>query len=129
MRQPDVVQKRLEAIHQLGVKLSIDDFGTGYASLAYLKRLPVDSLKIDRVFVAELDADEADRRIVKSSIQLAHGFDMTVVAEGVESEAAATLLRQFGCDMAQGFHFAKPLSAAEIEACWLGRSHALPLLS
>lgn len=121
MRYPELMLKRLHDIRAIGVRLSIDDFGTGYASLAYLKRLPVDTLKIDRMFVTHLDTDEGDRRIVRSSIQLAHGFGMTVVAEGVETQVAADLLKRKGCDQVQGFHFARPLSVAEIEAHWLAR--------
>ena len=115
MRHPETIVRRLHAIRELGVRLAIDDFGTGYASLSYLKRLPVSTLKIDKTFIVNLDSDEADQRIVRSSIQLAHGFGMTVVAEGVESEAVAALLRQYGCDQAQGFHFARPQTAEELE--------------
>ena len=115
MRHPETMLRRLHAIRELGVRLAIDDFGTGYASLSYLKRLPVSTLKIDKTFVVNLNSDEADQRIVRSSIQLAHGFGMTVVAEGVESEAAAQLLRQYGCDQAQGFLFARPQAAEELD--------------
>jgi diguanylate cyclase (GGDEF)-like protein len=115
MRNPETMLARLTEIRDLGVKLSIDDFGTGYASLAYLKRLPVAALKIDKSFVTRLDEDAGDQRIVKSSIQLAQGFGMTVVAEGVESAAAVERLREYGCPYAQGFHFACPLAGEEIE--------------
>ena len=121
MRYPDMMHKRLEEIRALGIKMSIDDFGTGYASLAYLKHLPVDTLKIDKVFITNLDTDAGDRRIVRSSIQLAHGFGMTVVAEGVETQAVAELLAEDGCDFAQGYHFSRPVSAATIESDWLAR--------
>ena len=123
MRHPETMLRRLHEIRELGVRLAIDDFGTGYASLSYLKRLPVSTLKIDRTFVVNLESDEADQRIVRSSIQLAHGFGMTVVAEGVESEAVTELLRQYGCDQAQGFHFAKPQAADELDKR-LMRSHS-----
>ncbi|MEO5686897.1 MAG: EAL domain-containing protein [Burkholderiaceae bacterium] len=119
MRHAEVALHRLEELRSLGVKLSIDDFGTGYSSLAYLKRLPVHTLKIDQAFVLQMENDAADQRIVRASIQLAHGFGMKVVAEGVESEAAAMLLRDYGCDYAQGYHFARPMPAAELEARWL----------
>jgi diguanylate cyclase (GGDEF)-like protein len=121
MRYPEVMHQRLQEIRALGVGMSIDDFGTGYASLAYLKHLPVDTLKIDKLFITHVDADEGDRRIVRSSIQLAHGFGMTVVAEGVETAAVAALLAEEGCDFAQGYHFARPMSAAAIASEWLGR--------
>ena len=121
MRYPDMMHKRLQEIRALGVKMSIDDFGTGYASLAYLKHLPVDTLKIDKLFITNVDTDAGDRLIVRSSIQLAHGFGMSVVAEGVETAAVATLLAAEGCDFAQGYHFSRPVSAAAIEAEWLSR--------
>lgn len=114
MRYPDTTIRRLNAIRELGVPLAIDDFGTGYAALSYLKQLPVRTLKIDKSFVLGLVTDPADQRIVRSSIQLAHGFDMTVVAEGVESEAVAARLREYGCDYAQGFYFGEPSPAGEI---------------
>jgi EAL domain-containing protein (putative c-di-GMP-specific phosphodiesterase class I) len=119
MHHPEMMLRRLHDVRELGVHLSLDDFGTGYASLAYLKRLPVDTLKIDKSFVVNLADDEADQRIVRSSIQLAHGFGMTVVAEGVESEKVAERLMEYRCDYAQGFHYARPVPAAEIEAHWL----------
>ena len=119
MRHPDTILKRLREIRALGVQLSIDDFGTGYASLAYLKQLPVHTLKIDRSFVTNLTQDTADQRIVRSSIQLAHSFGMTVVAEGVETVGVARELLHYGCDFAQGYHFGYPQTAAEIEAQWL----------
>ena len=121
MRYPEMMHKRLQEIRALGVKMSIDDFGTGYASLAYLKHLPVDTLKIDKLFITNVDTDDGDRRIVRSSIQLAHGFGMSVVAEGVESEAVVAVLAEEGCDFAQGYHFARPAGAAVIEAEWLPR--------
>jgi len=119
MRHPDTMLKRLGEIRTLGVHLSIDDFGTGYASLAYLKQLPVHTLKIDRSFITNLMDDTADQRIVRSSIQLAHSFGMTVVAEGVETAGAARELQAYGCEFAQGYYFAYPQTAAEIEAQWL----------
>jgi diguanylate cyclase (GGDEF)-like protein len=119
MRHPDTMLKRLNEIRALGVRLSIDDFGTGYASLAYLKQLPVHTLKIDRSFITNLTDDTADQRIVRSSIQLAHSFGMTVVAEGVETAGAARELQSYGCEFAQGYYFGHPQNAAEIETQWL----------
>lgn len=119
MRHPDTMLKRLREIRALGVRLSIDDFGTGYASLAYLKQLPVHTLKIDRSFITNLTDDTADQRIVRSSIQLAHSFGMTVVAEGVETAGAARELQAYGCEFAQGYYFGYPQTAAEIETQWL----------
>ena len=119
MRHPDTMLKRLGEIRALGVRLSIDVFGTGYASLAYLKQLPVHTLKIDKSFITNLMEDAADQRIVRSSIQLAHSFGMSVVAEGVETAGAARELLTYGCESAQGYYFSYPLTAAEVEAQWL----------
>jgi len=124
MRHPDTMLKRLSEIRALGVRLSIDDFGSGYASLAYLKKLPVHTLKIDRSFIINLTEDAADQRIVRSSIQLAHSFGMNVVAEGVETAGAARELHAYGCEFAQGYYFGYPQTAAEIEAQWLGQAGA-----
>jgi diguanylate cyclase (GGDEF)-like protein len=119
MRHPETVLKRLQALRELGVKLAIDDFGAGYASLAYLKQLPVHTLKIDKSFVANLSYDDGDQRIVRSSIQLGHGFGMSVVAEGVETAESASLLRDYGCDHAQGFYYCVPLQEEDLRTQWL----------
>jgi len=102
-----------------GVALSIDDFGTGYSSLAYLKRFPLDELKIDRLFVAGLLADRGDHQIVRSVIDLAHNFELKAVAEGVEEPATLEELKRMGCDMAQGFLVARPMGEREFRAWWL----------
>jgi diguanylate cyclase (GGDEF)-like protein/PAS domain S-box-containing protein len=104
----------LDRLKDLGVRISIDDFGMGYSSLAYLKRLPADSLKIDRSFVKGLGEDVEDTAIVHTIIELAHTLGLEVIAEGVESKGQATLLREIGCDFAQGYHFARPLPPDEI---------------
>jgi diguanylate cyclase (GGDEF)-like protein len=100
----------LDKLKRLGVSISIDDFGVGYSSLAYLKRLPADVLKIDKEFIAGLGEDVEDTAIVKMIIELAHTLGMEVIAEGVESEGQAEQLKEMGCDRGQGFYFAKPLS-------------------
>ncbi len=111
---PDVLAR----LHKLGGKVSVDDFGTGYSSLAYLKNLPVDQLKIDQSFVRNLARVPGDAVIVRSTIDLAHNLDMTVVAEGVEDENTLDILAQYGCDSAQGHLFSRALSAEELTP-WL----------
>ena len=98
----------------MGVRLAIDDFGSGYSSHSYLKRLPADILRIDRAFLAGLGEDTGDTAIVRMVIDLAHTLGMKVVAEGVETRAQAALLGEMGCDMAQGFYFARPLPPEEV---------------
>jgi len=111
-------QATLVRLASLGVRLSIDDFGTGYSSLAYLSRLPVDELKIDRSFARRLTTDASDKTIVASTIGLGHSLGLSVVAEGVEDARTWALLQQLGCDVGQGYHIARPLPAAEATA-WL----------
>jgi diguanylate cyclase (GGDEF)-like protein len=104
----------LEELDRLGFKVAVDDFGTGYSSMSYLKRLPVDKLKVDRSFVSDLGASTRSDSIVKAIISLAHGLGMTVVAEGVETKAQRCLLAEFGCDQFQGYLFSRPRNAADI---------------
>lgn len=114
-------QRALEILKRLstmGVRLAVDDFGTGYSSLAYLKRLPVDELKIDKSFVTDMTREENDAVIVRSTIDLAHNMGLKVVAEGVQDAATLKMLEEWGCDVAQGFFFSPPLSAGELMA-WL----------
>ena len=107
---------RLHALAQLGVQLAIDDFGTGYSSLAYLKRVPVGRLKIDRSFVAGLPADESDAAIVHAIIQMGRALRLQIVAEGVETEAQRAFLQAAGCDLFQGYLYAPALDAAVFQA-------------
>ena len=118
MLNPAVATATLGELHELGVALSIDDYGTGYSSMAYLKQLPVDELKVDRTFVMHMHADRDDAVLVRSAIELGHNLGMTVVAEGVEESAHVTALQTFGCDIAQGYHYARPMPAAELTA-WI----------
>jgi diguanylate cyclase (GGDEF)-like protein len=97
----------LKQVLKNGVNISVDDFGTGFSSLAYLAKLPIHTLKIDRAFIIDLETDDHSRAIVRSIISLAHSLGLDVVAEGVETEAQATLLRDMGCDLMQGFLFSK----------------------
>jgi diguanylate cyclase len=112
----DATHKTLAGLKDLGVQIAIDDFGTGYSALAYLKSLPVDTLKIDRGFVRELGTDEGDQAIVRSIMSLADAFKLEVVAEGVETAAAARTLLDFDCYRAQGFLLSRPLEADAMEA-------------
>jgi EAL domain-containing protein (putative c-di-GMP-specific phosphodiesterase class I) len=105
----------LEQLHQMGVGLSIDDFGTGYSSLNYLKRFPIDKLKIDQSFIRDLSVDADDAAIVRAIIAMAHGLRLKVVAEGVENEGQLDFLRSLDNDEYQGFLYSKPLSAREVE--------------
>ena len=106
-----VVLGKLKA---LGVRIAIDDFGTGHSSLSYLKRLPIDVLKIDRSFITGLPSNENDASITKAIITMAHSLGMKVVAEGVENEQQLMFLAENGCDEAQGFLFSRPVPAREI---------------
>ncbi len=114
---------KLRSLQDLGIKLALDDFGTGYSSLSYLRRLPVDYLKLDKSFIIELEGNPRDRLLLGGVIDLAHDLDLTVVAEGVESAGHLAQLRQMGCDMAQGYHFAKPMPPEEISMLLASNSH------
>jgi diguanylate cyclase (GGDEF)-like protein len=120
MDDPQRALATLNRLSGLGFKLSIDDFGTGYSSLAYLKRLPVDELKIDKSFVLSMETDLDDAKIVRSTIDLAHNLGLTVVAEGVENAKVWDLLRELNCDEAQGYHMGKPMPADEFHKWSIG---------
>ena len=116
MREPEEAARLLGALRALGVRVSIDDFGTGHSSLAYLKRLPLDAVKLDRSFVSDLPGDRDDAAITGGVIALAHQLRLEVVAEGVETDAQAAFLRAAGCDQAQGFRYGRPMPARELPA-------------
>jgi len=108
-----VIFRSLDELKSLGVNISIDDFGTGYSSMAYFKNIPANELKIDRSFVSFMLENQMDRHIVKTVIQMAQGFDLKVVAEGIEDEPTLLELKELGCDIAQGYHLAKPMPQDE----------------
>ncbi len=125
----------LRSLKELGVRLAIDDFGTGYSALAYLKRLPIDVLKIDQSFVKALTTDPADATITETIVQLASGLNLTTIAEGVETLEQLLLLGSYGCNRMQGYLFGKPVPAETFEG-WLsnppfrwmqGEQQALPV--
>ncbi len=114
----DLEQARnvLDRLHEAGVRIAIDDFGSGYGSMAYLQALPVNDIKIDRQFIAPMVSDPRAAAIVKSTIELANSLQLAVTAEGVEDEATANKLKQFGCHFVQGYYFSRPVSAAVIRS-------------
>jgi len=119
--EPGHALKNLERLHELGCRLAVDDYGTGYSSLAYLRRLPLNELQIDKSFIMGMTADASDALIVRSTIELAHKLGLSVVAGGVEDEATLEQLRALGCDGVQGFLFSRPLLADDVPA-WVRES-------
>ena len=116
MDHDERIARALEDFRDLGVILAIDDFGTGYSSLSYLRRFPVSVLKIDREFIRDMDVDPNDTRLVQTIIAMAKGLKITLVAEGVEKPEQAGLLRDLGCDRAQGFLFGRPVAELDFAA-------------
>jgi diguanylate cyclase (GGDEF)-like protein len=121
MQNAEVTIHTLRELKALGVRISMDDFGTGYSSLNYLKRFPIDTLKLDQSFVREVHSDRSDAAIVSAVISMAHSLDLTVVAEGVETEEQLDFLRQQSCDRIQGFLFSAPMSAEALEPFLMAR--------
>jgi diguanylate cyclase (GGDEF)-like protein len=115
MSDPEESIAILEQLSKMGVLVSVDDFGTGYSSMSYLRRFPIDKLKIDRVFINEIVSRPEDASIVRAIVSLAHSLRLKVVAEGVETPAQLEFLRSAGCDEYQGYHFSRPLPAADFE--------------
>ncbi|MBD3667813.1 MAG: EAL domain-containing protein [Kangiella sp.] len=118
MQDPEMAANAMIEFKKMGVKLAVDDFGTGYSSMAYLKRLPLHRLKIDRSFIRDIGKDVNDEAICKAIIQLAKTLGLETVAEGVEEEAHAEFLKALGCDVAQGYLYSKPVPAQELAAKW-----------
>lgn len=116
VHDPKSAAATLSELSALGATLALDDFGTGYSSLSYLHQFPFDTIKIDRAFVSRMQEDESAKAIVRAIIMMAHGMGMDVVAEGVEAPEELELLREFGCDIAQGFYMSKPLEEAAFDA-------------
>ncbi|MBI3995999.1 MAG: EAL domain-containing protein [Nitrospirae bacterium] len=121
MADPTRALQVLTGLDQLGIGLSIDDFGTGYSSLGYLKKLPVDTIKVDKSFVMDMVSDESDTAIVKCAIAFGHNLGLKVVAEGVENRETWNRLAALGCDSAQGYYMSRPIPSAEL-ARWIGES-------
>jgi EAL domain-containing protein (putative c-di-GMP-specific phosphodiesterase class I) len=121
-----LIGRRLQCLRDLGVRIAIDDFGTGYSSLAYLRDLPFDELKIDRAFVRALVDDQGAKAVLRGIVDLCHGLgDKLVSIEGIETAPQAAIAATLGCDLLQGYHFARPLPATEIRS-WL--DHNVPVL-
>jgi EAL domain-containing protein (putative c-di-GMP-specific phosphodiesterase class I) len=116
MQDPERAVTVLREMRNIGVHIAIDDFGTGHSSLAYLKRFPVDNLKIDRSFITEIPADRGDAAITQAIIAMAHSLELKVIAEGVETEAQYQFLLAQRCDEYQGYFFSKPLPAEQMRA-------------
>jgi diguanylate cyclase (GGDEF)-like protein len=131
IQDPARALRVLDGLAALGVFLSIDDFGTGYSSLSQLARMPVDEVKIDRSFINGLEANSEFAAVVRSAIEMGHNLGLKVVAEGIETEIAAQLLREFGCDIAQGYLYGRPMPLEEFERWMRGKArvpvHAEPV--
>jgi diguanylate cyclase (GGDEF)-like protein/PAS domain S-box-containing protein len=127
LRDPEGARTTMEALHAAGFRLSIDDFGTGYSSMSYLKRFPVDKLKIDQSFVRELAASDDDLAIVSAIVQMAHSLGMSTIAEGVETAEQLALLKARGCDEIQGYYYSRPLEAEVFAAFAAARRQPHPV--
>jgi diguanylate cyclase (GGDEF)-like protein len=129
MKDPEQAIEKLHELKLMGIRVAIDDFGTGYSSLNYLKRFPIDTLKIDKSFVSDLCKDPHDTAIVRAIITLGHALDLTVVAEGVETQEQLQYLSSLDCDVVQGFLFSKSLAASAFEELLVEHSKVVPSAS
>src|SRR6185295_16203511 len=127
MKEPEEAIEKLHELKLMGIHVAIDDFGTGYSSLNYLKRFPIDTLKIDKTFVSDVCKDPHDTAIVRAIITLGHALDLTVIAEGVETQEQLQYLTSLGCDVVQGFLFSKSLSAPVFEELLVEQRRAAAL--
>jgi diguanylate cyclase (GGDEF)-like protein/PAS domain S-box-containing protein len=118
MKNPEDTMTVLRKLKDLGIRIAIDDFGTGYSSLSYLKRFPIDTLKIDRSFIIDIPENSRDAEIVKAIITMAHSLNLSVIAEGVETEPQAQYLLENGCEKMQGYLFSPPVPLAEFDKLW-----------
>ena len=114
MHDPESAIKALNTLRRMGIVLSIDDFGTGFSSMAQLKKMPVDELKIDKAFVLDLATNQDDKVMVKTLVSLAQNLGLQTVAEGVEDQASLEFLAEIGCSKAQGFYLSRPLPVASL---------------
>jgi EAL domain-containing protein (putative c-di-GMP-specific phosphodiesterase class I) len=119
MTDPVRARETLDQLRSMGVDVAIDDYGTGYSSLAYLRQLAVDELKLDRTFTCGLGTDPEATAIARHTVDLAHALGLRLVAEGIETTDAEELLAQLGCDIGQGFHIARPMTTVDFLG-WLG---------
>jgi EAL domain-containing protein (putative c-di-GMP-specific phosphodiesterase class I) len=115
MEDPRCAEDTMTRLRELGFRIAIDDFGTGYSSLARLRQMPVDMVKLDRTLIADVEHDESARRLARAVITLIQELDMTAVAEGIENATQLRYVREANCTLAQGYHLARPLPAAELD--------------
>jgi EAL domain-containing protein (putative c-di-GMP-specific phosphodiesterase class I) len=120
-------EREIRRLRDQGVRIAIDDFGTGYSSLSYIRQMSLDLLKIDRSFISGVQTGSTDARLVHAMIEMSHAMDLTVIAEGIETEQDLQVLRELGCDQAQGYHIARPMRATELVK-WAGRYQPQTLL-
>jgi EAL domain-containing protein (putative c-di-GMP-specific phosphodiesterase class I) len=116
----------MQRVRKLGVRFAIDDFGTGFSNMGYITRFAVDRIKIDRSFIARCDVDENSRAVTAAIIALAHGLQIEVIAEGVETEKHVQMLVQMGCDQAQGYFYSRPLKLVDMQSFSIRNLHENP---